>query len=329
MKDYKNILVIKMSSLGDIIHALPSLYALRELLPDACITWAIHESFAKILPGKPWIDNVYVIDRKRIKKINYLLQVRKDLHKKHFDLVIDLQMIAKSGLMSFLTGCHERIGYNDARECSGLFSRAISGKYKNGHIIEQLLDVIRYLGWQGSGIHFPLHDYKNELSVVREKLSEAGVIGKDVLLVPGTRGENKKWPIKYWGELAKRLAKKGVFCIISGTVGEKPMADEIRRIAQSKYVVDFIGKTNLLELIALEKMAAVHVSSDTGPLHIANAVGTPIIALFGPTLPYRSGPYGNRYSEVLLAETPGHEVTNMGTISVEAVYDSCMKKLSL
>ena len=107
------------------------------------------------------------------------------------------------------------------------------------------------------------------------------------------------------------------------------MADEIRRIAQSKYVVDFIGKTNLLELIALEKMGAVHVSSDTGPLHIANAVGTPIIALFGPTLPYRSGPYGNRYSEVLLAETPGHEVTNMGTISVEAVYDSCMKKLSL
>ena len=155
MKDYKNILVIKMSSLGDIIHALPSLYALRELFPDACITWAIHESFAKILPGKPWIDNVYVIDRKRIKKINYLLQVRKDLHKKQFDLVIDLQMIAKSGLISFLTGCHERIGYNDARECSGLFSRAISGKYKNGHIIEQLLDVIRYLGWQGSGIHFP------------------------------------------------------------------------------------------------------------------------------------------------------------------------------
>ena len=111
--------------------------------------------------------------------------------------------------------------------------------------------------------------------------------------------------------------------------GERPMADEIRRIAQSKYVVDFMGKTNLLELIALEKMAAVHVSSDTGPLHIANAVGTPIIALFGPTPPYRNGPYGNRYSEVLLAENPGHGVTNMGTISVEAVYDSCMKKLSL
>lgn len=88
---------------------------------------------------------------------------------------------------------------------------------------------------------------------MREKLSEAGVIGKYVLLVPGTRGENKKWPIKYWGELAKRLAKKGIFCIISGTVGEKSMADEIRRIAQSKYVVDFIGKTNLLELIALER----------------------------------------------------------------------------
>lgn len=328
MKDYKNILIIKMSSLGDVIHALPSLYALRELFPDARITWAIHENFAGILPGEPWINDVYVVDRKRIKKIRYLLQVRKDLHRKRFDLVIDLQMIAKSGLISFLSGGHERIGYNDARECSWLFSRAISGKYKHGHIIEQLLDVIRYLGWQGSEIHFPLHDYRNELLIMREKLCDAGVIGKYVLLVPGTRGEEKKWPIAYWGELAKRLAEAKVFCIISGTENEKLMADEICKFANSKYVINFMGKTSLLELVALEKMAALHVSSDTGSLHIANALGIPIVALFGPTLPYRSGPYGNDCNEVLLAKNPGCEGTRMDTISVAVVYDSCMKILS-
>lgn len=328
MKDYKNILIIKMSSLGDIIHALPSLYALRQCFPKARITWAVHESFAGILPGAPWIDEIYVIQRKKIKQIKYLRQVRKELHQKNFDLVIDLQMIAKSGLISFLSGCEDRIGYNDARECSGIFSRAILGENTKGHIIEQLLDVIRYLGWQGTEIRFPLCEYKKELKIIETQLYELGVVGKYVLLVPGTRGENKKWPISYWGQLARKLADQKVYCIVSGTKTEKPMADEICKIANSSFVLDFMGKTNLLELVALEKKAAVHISSDTGPLHIANAIGTPIIALFGPTLPYRSGPYGNKNSEVLLAENPGHENTRMDTISVEDVFRLCLEKLS-
>lgn len=107
-KTYKNILIIKMSSLGDIIHALPSLYALRKAYPDARITWAVHPAFAGILPGKPWIDEVYLVDRKRIKQLSYWREIRKDLHAHHFDLVIDLQMIAKSGLISFLSGGKKR-----------------------------------------------------------------------------------------------------------------------------------------------------------------------------------------------------------------------------
>ena len=101
---YKNILIIKMSSLGDVIHTLPSLFVLRKTYPNAKITWAVHSAFAEVLPGKPWIDEVYIIDRNKIKNLSYLNQVRKELHAHHFDLVIDFQMIAKSAIISFLSG---------------------------------------------------------------------------------------------------------------------------------------------------------------------------------------------------------------------------------
>ena len=86
-KTYKNILIVKMSSLGDIIHALPSLYALRKSFPEARITWAVHPAFAKILPELPWIDEIFLVDREKIKDLKYLLSVRKELHSRKFDLV--------------------------------------------------------------------------------------------------------------------------------------------------------------------------------------------------------------------------------------------------
>ena len=104
------------------------------------------------------------------------------------------------------------------------------------------------------------------------------------------------------------------------------MEEEILKRADSPYVIPLMGKTSLLELAALEKAASVHVSSDTGPLHIANAMKTPIVALFGPTMPQRSGPYGNLYSTVLMAENPGHEDTDMSTISVDQVLEEVVKK---
>ena len=232
-KTYKNILIIKMSSLGDIIHALPSLYVLRKAYPEARITWAVHPAFAGILPGKPWIDEVYLVDRKRINQLSYWREIRKDLHAHHFDLVIDLQMIAKSGLISFLSGGKKKIGYHDAREGSFLFSKPISGSHKHGHIIEQLLDVMRYLGCPAAKIEFPLPDLTKEMETVTTLLEANGVKGSYVLLVPGTRGDHKKWPIEYWGELARKLAEDKITTVIAGSKSEMPMGEAIRKISPS------------------------------------------------------------------------------------------------
>lgn len=254
-----------MSSLGDIIHALPSLYALRKAYPDARITWAVHPAFAGILPGKPWIDEVYLVDRKRIKQLSYWREIRKDLHAHHFDLVIDLQMIAKSGLISFLSGGKKKIGYHDGREGSFLFSKPISGPHKHGHIIEQLLDVMRYLGCPADKIEFPLPDLTKEMETVTTILRTNGVKGRYVLLVPGTRGDYKKWPIEYWGELARKLAEDKITTVIAGSKGEMPMGEAIRKLSPSPYTVNLMGQTNLLELAALEKWR--HFTFPATPVH--------------------------------------------------------------
>ncbi len=325
---YQNILIIKMSSLGDVIHALPSLYVLRKTYPEARITWAVHPAFGALLPGKPWIDEIYYVDRKRIKDWSYLKSVRQDLHSRRFDLVIDLQMIAKSALIAALSGGRKKIGYWDAREGSFLVSHPIKGPHQHGHIIEQLLDVMAYLRCDTSHFEFPVHPHDEEKKSVRAMLAEAGVTGRYVVIVPGTRGEHKKWPIENWGNLAAKLAEENIYTVISGAPSEKEMGETICRLSPSSYTVDLIGKTDLLELAALDEMASLHISCDTGPLHIANAMQTPLIALFGPTLPDRSGPYGNPGADVLLAENPGKETTDMSTIAVDDVFRLAMKKLN-
>lgn len=324
---YTNILIIKMSSLGDVIHALPSLYVLRRAMPEARITWAVHPAFAALLPGKPWIDEIYYVDRKRIKDWSYLRTVRQDLHSRRFDLVIDLQMIAKSALIAALSGGKKKIGYWDAREGSFLVSHPVKGPHQHGHIIEQLLDVMAALGCDASRFEFPVHPHEEEKITVKQKLAAAGVSGRYAVIVPGTRGEHKKWPVNCWGALAQKLAEKQIYTVISGAPSEADMGREIRALSPSPYTVDLIGQTSLLELAALDEMAALHISCDTGPLHIANAMQTPLIALFGPTLPDRSGPYGNPRADVLLADDPGKETTDMSTIPVESVFELAMKKL--
>lgn len=165
------------------------------------------------------------------------------------------------------------------------------------------------------------------MDTVSHLLQQEGVDGPYAVLVPGTRGEAKKWPISFWGELASLFSEHHVYNVISGTAGEMDMGKAIKESSPSPYTVNLMGKTSLLELAALEKMASLHISSDTGPLHIANAVHTPLIALFGPTLPDRSGPYGNKNSTVLLADNPGTKECRMDTIPVERVFGKAMEML--
>ncbi len=292
MKAYKNILVIKMSSLGDVLHSLPTLHALRQNCPDARIVWAVHRQFASVLPGKPYIDDVIYVDKKRLKSLSYWMELRKTLHPYHFDLCLDLQGLAKSAIVAFLSGAKEKYGYWEMREGSFLVSKGLVGAHKYDHVIERYLDTVRALGGRVDDLAFPLPDITAEKEAWRRRLLQDGLKGPYIAVVPGARWNVKEWPLDYWRRFLQRLTDKGLSAVILGGDDDREKGRRLKEQDASGLVFDYTGKTDLRQLMAAIDESLIYLSADTGPLHIANALKKELIALFGATSPERTGPYG-------------------------------------
>ncbi len=335
MKQYKNILIIKMSSLGDILHALPTLYALRQNCPKAKITWAVHPQYVSLLPGKPFLDDIIEIDKKKLKKISYLMELRKELHHRNFDMVLDLQCLAKSAVVSFLSGADERYGYWETREGSGLVNKGLKGSHQYDHVIERYLDTIRVLGGTVQSIEFPLPDLTREKERMGEVLGDCCRNAGYVAIVPGARWNIKEWPLDNWAALCRTLTSNGLHVVLLGSKEDREKGRHIRQVTGSDRVVDLTGKTSLKELMAVIDGSLLYISADTGPLHIANALKKELIALFGPTCPERTGPYGGEHVHILISPaskaTPEHPLVEdaecMQYITPDKVWDLCKKVL--
>ncbi|MDR2080336.1 MAG: glycosyltransferase family 9 protein [Campylobacteraceae bacterium] len=173
---YKNILIIKMSSLGDILHTLPFAAALRSHFKSSKISWLVQPEFADFIPKNGVIDEVIEFDKKSFKKlsliekIRYFFHMRRILRSKKFDLVIDMQGLFKSAVFAAISGCKTRIGYCEMREFSFLVSTPICGENKNAHVIERYLDVARFLGAKIKKIEFPISNLSEAEARVKEKL---------------------------------------------------------------------------------------------------------------------------------------------------------------
>lgn len=304
--EYKNILIIKMSSLGDILHTLPFAYELRKLYPKAKISWMVHPQFAGFVPDKPVIDEVLYFDKVKFKKIGffdkikYFFEIRNLLHSKNFDLVIDMQGLFKSAVIAGISGCNNRIGYCEMREGSSLISRPICGEHSKDHVIERYLDVARYLGADIKNIEYPMPDLSEETTSVFGKMHEEGLEGNYIVLVPGARWVTKEWPAEYYAELAKMLINDGFTVVLAGGPDEVSKGNKIKTITDSDKIIDLTGKTTLRELAALIKASTFYISADTGPLHFAAALKKPLVAMYGPTKADRTGPYGNKHAKVIL-----------------------------
>ena len=304
--EYQNILIIKMSSLGDVLHTLPFVAVLRDRFPRARISWLVHPQFAAFVPGPPVVDEVLYFDKVKFKKLSwsgkwkYGKAMRSLLRSRHFDLVIDMQGLFKSAVMALLTGCDHRIGYCEMREGSGLVSRGICGPHAGDHVIERYLDVARYLGCRVETIRFPMPDLTAEWVSVRKKMP--AVQGPYAVFAPGARWETKKWPADYYADLAAKVLADGCAVVLAGGADDAVLGREIQR--QIPGVTDLTGQTSLRELGALIRHCAVYISGDTGPLFIAAAFKKPLVALYGPTRPERTGPYGSDASTVLIAPVP-------------------------
>ena len=290
--DFRKILIVKPSSLGDVVHSLPFLNALRHCFPDAEIHWVIAKGLEGLLDQHSMVAKCIVINKDLWKKISRagdtvaeIRQLYRRLRSEHYDLVVDLQGLLRSGLITLATHAPKRIGFAEAREGSRLFytTKVLGGR--GLHAVERYMKVAAELGCASdeSMVLFPLPQRESDRMMrIRADLHEYAVI------VPGARWRTKIWPAEYFGKVAAGLPVRSV--VIGGS-GDRVIAEEVVAYS-SGHALSLAGETDLSELIELLRGARVVITNDSGPMHIAAALKIPVIAVFGPTSPVLTGPYG-------------------------------------
>jgi len=286
----RRILIVKPSSLGDIIHSLPVLWELRRLYPGAHIGWVVKEAWRDIIADNPLLDEVIVLK----KGVGGFLSAVKNIRKAGYDTVIDLQGLFRSGLMTLLSGASEKTGFSNARELAHLFyNHTVAVPPGTVHAVERYLEILKPI--QNDRPHFPLYTDIDDAEWVKDFLRTNNLSHARPLIAvnPSARWEKKRWPITSYAALINQLIrelKAGI--IILGSKEDIPLAEKISFLASGKPLVA-AGKTSLKTLSALLERVDLLVTNDSGPMHIAAALGTPVVALFGPTNPGLTGPYGD------------------------------------
>lgn len=340
----ESVLIVRLSSLGDVVHALPAVSALRAAQPRARIDWVIERRWSPLLEGNPDVDRVIALDTLRFRRaaraagagFEFWTALGK-LRAASYHCVVDLQGLFKSALLAAWTGAPRRLGFSERflREpaCAAFYTEAVTPR--GAHIIEQNLSLVARLGARDGGARmwrFPLPRSEAAERYAREQLARRG-IREFVVLNPGGGWRGKCWPPERYGELSDAL--RGHFgwpCIATYGPGEEPLVREVQRAARSSSPLSFA--TNLPELIALLRRAQLFVGGDSGPLHLAAALSTPLVGLYGPTSPERNGPFSSQ--DVVLHHAEACRETRwreprytpcMASITVEEVVAAAKQRL--
>ena len=299
-----NILIIKLSAIGDVIHTLPSLAALRRCYPEAHISWVVEEAASDLLADHPMLDRVLVSRRKRWlrdlregrKRSAVLGEVRsflRALRDRPYDLVIDYHGLFKSAVVVLLSRGRRKLGYDSLQEGSGLVLNEKIPEDMSKHAVDRYLDFPRHLGCDTSNPVFPIGLTDCHVRRVQELLAAQSIdtTAGFVAISPVAYWETKLWDEARFAAVCDRIVRElGLPVVFTGASPEGSIARIRERMnAPSASVA---GATTLRELAALYRQASVLLTTDSGPMHLAAAVGTPVVALFGPTSPERTGPYG-------------------------------------
>lgn len=337
-KKSPRILIVRMTAIGDVIHGIPVACALREALPHSFLGWIAEGTAGDILEDHPALDVLVRVPRRWWKSPREVWQMRRRLRDLRFDIAFDLQCLTKSAATAWLSGAQRRIGRSgvDGRELSRFFNNELvlaSGT----HVIEQYLSMLRVLGISSPALHFNLPERPRDLQVVDQFLRESSLAGRRfAVLNPAAGWPSKMWPAERYGELARYLHDKHNLASVAawGVTNERPMAETI--VATSGGHAVLAPPTSMLEFGALCRRAALFVGSDTGPMHLAAAVGTPTISMHGPSRADWCGAYGPnnlrmqvRYEAGSSLERRRADDSAMRAITVEMVKHACDQLLSL
>ena len=331
------ILIIKPSALGDVATTLPLLCDVRAAIPGAQIDWLIHPAYVPVIQGHDALHEAIVFDRKNLgawwyrpsatRRFTGLLRTLRD---RRYDIVIDAQGLFRSGFLTRVTGAKMRIGLAHAREGAALtytHKIRLPGKGKTMLAVERMRALGAPLGTDSkSSAQF-------RLPLQAAGVQTAGGLAPDsfVAVIPGARWNTKRWPIGRYAQVVEDLLDAGQNVVLIGAPGEKPLCDAIAtqienrksKMGGGEHLLNLAGQTDIATMIALLARARLVVANDSGPLHIAAALGTRVVALYGPTSPRFVGPYG-QMDAVLRHDVPCHPCRLR-----ECDHHSCMNGLAV
>ncbi len=350
----ERLLILKVSSMGDIVHASPVAAALKRSFPHLYIGWIAEDRHGGVIDGSPRIDRLHIIPHRVLRERPFgrearrvVMQVAREVRAERYQVALDLQGLLKSAIWGVLGRVPIRYGAHRMREFTPLLLRRIPIREQpNRHVVQQYLDAARWLGASGEfpelyrspdeahapepPVEFPLYVPDEAHAQVAYKLAQLGADGKPIISVnPSAGREWKRWDLAKFAALSDRIeAEWGAPVVFIGGPADKPLEEQLRHL-KTRPLRSLIGRTNLKEAMAVVQRSAVHLCGDTGTAHIAAAFRVPVVSLYGPTSPDRTGPYGQRaralYKRALCTECPADRCVRkvcLQWITVDEVMDA-------
>jgi len=332
---------MRLSAMGDILHALPAVAALSEAHPEWRIGWAVEPQWKPLLaaegaavrgPAMPLVDRVHIIPARRwartpasAKTLSEVRRVRRELREERYDVCIDLQGAVRSAVIAKWAHAERLIGEDKPRERAARWFFTERVKTRGVHVIEQAIEVMNAVAGDALPAIQPL------LPVDAEAERRADLFARPfVLLNPGAGWGAKRWPTERYAIVAKCLHDAGYSVVVNAGPGEERLAGEITSRSEGTAMP---SRSSIAELIAVTRRAALVIGGDTGPVHLASALGRPVVGIFGPTDPARNGPFGGGFRVLRHPESKRdhtrHAAPEAGllTICPDAVMEAAMDLL--
>ena len=320
----ERVLIVRLGAIGDVVNALVVASAIKEARPDVFVGWAVHDLARPLVDGHPDVDRVHLWPRGG--GVQGFSGFLRDVRAMRYGMVIDLQRIFKSAMVARLTRVGRIVGFDRARskELSWLWTREkIEPRDPGAHMVRQYMEFVEHLGLQTAG---PVHKFPHDAEASSWADAEVTRIGGAPLVVNlGASKPPNRWAPDRFAELAQRLAAEAESpVVLTGGPGDRDIeADVLRHLHNTGGVTSLVGETSLMQLIELLRRSRLFIGCDTGPMHLAAAVRTPVVALFGPADPGRTGPWGFQHRVVCAPGLSG----SMEDIGVELVLDAVRDQL--
>ena len=310
-----NILISRLSALGDCVCTLPVAVALKKTFPEARITWAVDPRFAGIIECCPSVDEINRV-KPGFKPTSW------PTFDTRFDLALDMQGLSKSGLVVARSKAEKKLGYHWQRELAPIFSSSVQPDPSSLHVVDQYVDVARAAGADCDRADFGMQPLDNDREKCKSILAENRVSGPFVVLNAGAGWATKRWPASHFARFSELVSERGIAPVF---IGGKAEADQqaFREVEQQTNapIINLLGKTSGRELVSLISLSNAHVGGDTGSSHVAAALGVPAVGLYSITKPARSCPYGQIHR-------CHYEESGLKDIQPEAVFKTVWDAIS-